>query len=117
EKGLPDDLRKALLPGSGGRIRTYDLWVMSQIRAIPTVSVCSESMQVIPAVAPESVSCRPLHPVPSRDVPATRPATTANPAPPRMSQNNRLHECSRGYTYSDREERHVRSDHESSYAR
>jgi hypothetical protein len=32
-----DDLLGAVLPGSGGRIRTYDLWVMRRMAPVPRI--------------------------------------------------------------------------------
>jgi hypothetical protein len=42
--GPPDDVRGAVLPGSGGRIRTYDLWVMSWGLSRTTLAQCFRSM-------------------------------------------------------------------------
>ena len=35
QNGPRDDLPRAVLPGSGGRIRTYDLWVMRRMAPVP----------------------------------------------------------------------------------
>jgi hypothetical protein len=37
QNSLQDDLLEAVLPGSGGRIRTYDLWVMSSPRVVSPI--------------------------------------------------------------------------------
>ena len=49
---------------------SYDLWVMSQIRAVPVVPACSIGAGHL-GCGTESVSCRPLDPAQSPDVPAT----------------------------------------------
>ncbi len=49
ENGPPDDLWRAVSAGSGGRIRTYDLWVMRRSGIVAAVAVRRQRFAVCPA--------------------------------------------------------------------
>jgi integrase len=83
ENGPRTDRPGAVLPGSGGRIRTYDLWVMSPASyraAPPRVAVVSTTVHL-----PVGRPCRGVPPgeLPQR---ATQSGPDRSPGPPRERQ-------------------------------
>lgn len=82
ENGPPVDIWRAVLPGSGGRIRTYDLWVMRGTGTVPGGPVGPALSAVTcrsAGMRPSSSPLSPLDPIRPYYSPYYRPRSVSRP--------------------------------------